>query len=359
LAAAPRRLLVRQREEERIDRIQELDPHCLLDFIQRPGRTLAEKAGRNQTLLGVTRRETIDTLENRVLRDLLMMAERRAGAYAVENKSIDRAASRRLRRTDAFRRQIDRLIRLPPLAQARRLPGEVQPNYALLKDNRYQVVWRYWQEFRREERLRRELWSWSRRLWADVVRAAIIVGLSMHVDGTSYEPLGDSGALLRRDHSDGCYFLPSCQSMRFRKSSTGHLLDIVHPEHYPLYPEPKLAGLLVTSGADLALTRIRPIEGIVQPDRCLLVYAFLPMSNRELAREEIVSSLLSILDSIPAGFRMLVIVGTVGTQEVWTSDDGRLSIATFNSLEPARLPSVSESALALLDRKISKERARS
>lgn len=355
LAAAPRRLLIRQREEERIDRIQELDPHCLLDFIQRPGRTLAEKAGRNQTLLGVTRRETIDTLENRVLRDLLLMAERRARAYVVENKTIDRTTSRRLRKTDALRRQIDRVLSTSPLAQASRLSGEVQPNYALLKDSRYQIVWRYWQEFRREERLRRELWSWSRRLWADTVRAAIIVGLYMHVGNTSYLAAGDSGALLRRDHLEGHFFLPSCQSMRFRDPNTGHLLDIIHPEHFPSYPERNLAALLATSGADLAMTRIRPREGTVRPGRCLLVYTFLPMSNRELPRDEILSSIAPTLGLIDGGFRVLVVIGAVGGQEVWTSDDGRFSIATVSPLAPAQFPSLTLLALELLNRKVSKE----
>jgi hypothetical protein len=355
LAAAPRRLLVRQREEERIDRIQELDPHCLLDYIQRPGRNLAEKAGRNQTLLAVSRRETIDTLENRVLRDLLLMAERRARAYAVENKGVERSISRRLRKTDSIRRQILRLLNVAPITRASRLTGEVQPNYALLKDSRYQVVWRYWQEFRREERLRRELWSWSRRLWADTVRASLLIGMITRPESASYQALGNSGALLRREHSQGCFFLPSSQSMRFRDQEAGILLDFIHPEYFTCYPVPSLARTLSNAGADLAITRIRPKEGSAPPGRCLLLYTFLPMSEKELPREEMISSLLSSLSSINAGFRMLVVVGSEGDHGLWTSDDGRLSITRVSPLQPARLPSLSVAALALLDRKASKD----
>src|SRR6266496_6404390 len=67
----PRRMLVRQREAVSVGRVQELDAICLRDLIRRPGRTVLEKAGARQEIMAITRRESVDTAENRVIRDFI------------------------------------------------------------------------------------------------------------------------------------------------------------------------------------------------------------------------------------------------------------------------------------------------
>ena len=103
------------------------------------------------------------------------------------------------------------------------------------------------------------------------------------------------------------------------------------------------------------MTRVRPKEGTVRPGRCLFVYSFLTMSAQELPRDEIVSSLAPILASIEAGFRIFVVVGAEGGEDIWRSDDGRLSITRVNPLTPDQLPSLTTLALALLNRKVEKD----
>ena len=64
----PRRTLKRIRDQERIQRVREMDKACLINLARRPGVAIAEKAGPRQRILAVRREETNNTLENRVVR---------------------------------------------------------------------------------------------------------------------------------------------------------------------------------------------------------------------------------------------------------------------------------------------------
>ncbi|MFM8326932.1 MAG: DUF2357 domain-containing protein, partial [Pirellulaceae bacterium] len=77
----PRVVLRRSREFQNLSSIQEIDAACLRWIARQPGRDIYERAGSRQQLLGVVRKEDTDTLENRVVRDLLHRARVECSNY--------------------------------------------------------------------------------------------------------------------------------------------------------------------------------------------------------------------------------------------------------------------------------------
>ena len=135
----PRRMLVRQREPVPVGRVQELDAICLRDLIPRPGRTVLEKAGARQEILAITRRESVDTAENRVIREFISLCQHRARAYERENMRAREHP--KVRTVIDLRRNCERLEVCSPLSKVGGLVGVPRPNYVLQKDRRYHPLW--------------------------------------------------------------------------------------------------------------------------------------------------------------------------------------------------------------------------
>ena len=73
-----RRMLRREREKVQLDRVQEMDRASMRWLSKQPGKTLAQRAGSDQRVLAIVRKENFDTLENRVLHAYLLLAENKA-----------------------------------------------------------------------------------------------------------------------------------------------------------------------------------------------------------------------------------------------------------------------------------------
>lgn len=172
VACAPRRILERVRVETPVSRIQELDAHCIRNYVRRPGRTAVEKAGPRQRLLGVLRRETSRTLENRVASWTLERIEQRARTYVRQNAHFLAAKSARVISVRGFGIMAADLARREDLASAdaQGLHHPVQPNYTLQMDARYRVIYRTYQRLVREQMVLDDAWSWQQALWADSIR---------------------------------------------------------------------------------------------------------------------------------------------------------------------------------------------
>jgi hypothetical protein len=168
LARHPRRVLQRIRAQTPLARVTELDPACLRALVRAPGRTVAEKAGTRQTILAVARTDTVDTLENRVLRDFLERSAAEAARYGRVHARFDR--SRRWRQVQAWGRAARAEAAALSEAGVRTLPPAVTPNYVLSNDARYRRIWAGWQELLKREQAEDEAWRWQRRLWADLAR---------------------------------------------------------------------------------------------------------------------------------------------------------------------------------------------
>jgi len=164
----PKRILKRVRDQQRIQNVQEIDTHCIVDLARRPGYTLAEKAGPKQRILAIKRRESIDVLENRVTLHCCKLLGVASTRYLVAHKEIEE--SRRKELVDTLYRCIKRM----PLKASFRGVGRLEkpcrhPNYTLMQNVHYAKVWQAYSQIVRIEELRDTIWRWARRLWSEYI----------------------------------------------------------------------------------------------------------------------------------------------------------------------------------------------
>ncbi len=291
----PRRMLVRQREQVPVGRVQELDSTCLRDLIQRPGRTVLEKAGARQQIVAVTRRETVDTAENRVIRDFIGLCQHRASAYVRENSSAPNHP--RVKVVADLRSNCERLEKGSAISGASRLVGIPRPNYVLQKDHRYHPLWVQYEKLRKEETAVDDIWKWGRRLWAEFVRG-VVVSFLTSAEGRSsgWQPDGELTAYLRGEHQAGGFTPALSVSSRWMRQDGQTRLYLVHPAHAHLCPG--VEELLPRMGADLALA-IYPGGNEPQRPKALLgIYSVLSLQTDKTQRDAMAISLNSCLDRV-------------------------------------------------------------
>lgn len=182
LVERPRRILNRTRNLVGLNRVEELDTQCMAWLSRQPGRTTAERAGPRQRVLALARYENLDTLENRVFRDLMERTEAAARDYLGQNRGrrIDRDTRRRTSRyriVEQYARECRRFARDLQVMGVSRLDGVAQPNFVLIQDDRYRHVWSAWTEIVRRERVFDDLWRWQRRAWSEFAKIACGVAL--------------------------------------------------------------------------------------------------------------------------------------------------------------------------------------
>jgi len=292
----PRRMLVRQREALPVGRVQEIDAICLRDLIQRPGRTILEKAGARQEIMAITRRETVDTAENRVVRDFIRLCQHRARAYEREN-----GHARKHRKVEAvvgLRRACERFEVGSPISAVGPSVGVVRPNYVLQKDRRYHPLWVQYDKLRKEETEVDDVWAWGRRLWAEFIRAVVVSFLCS--DGArgscGWEPDGDVAAYLRAEHQDGSFTPALSISSRWMRRAGGAQMFPIHPAH--AHRCPGLEELLPRLGVDLALV-VYPAGNVsLRPQALLCVHAVLSLRTDASQRDAMAVSLRSTLDLV-------------------------------------------------------------
>ena len=170
IAQNPRHILLRQRQNTSLGRIQELDSACIRDFARRPGRTIFEKAGSKQELLSVQRVESRDTLENRVFTWVLgRMLERSWSYAAVNNHHLDSSRVKLVARCNRRCTDWQRIEGLKEVSTDH-LHHPVQPNYTLQMDTRYSKVHKTYKELLREQHVIDDSWEWQRNLWSESAR---------------------------------------------------------------------------------------------------------------------------------------------------------------------------------------------
>jgi hypothetical protein len=291
----PRRMLVRQREPVPVGRVQELDSICLRELIRRPGCTVLEKAGARQEILAITRRETVDTAENRVMREFIRLCQYRARAYERENARAREHP--RVRTVVDLRSNCERLEVWSPLSAVGRLVGVPRPNYVLQKDRRYHPLWVQYDKLRREEEAVDNIWSWGRRLWAEFVRGVVISFLLSDEARTTcgWRPDSELASYLRTEHHAGSFIPALSASSRWIRGDGRARMFLVHPAHAHLCPG--LEELLPRLGAELALV-VYPASGPLKPDALLCVFSVLSLGTDTKNRDEMAVSLRSSLDQV-------------------------------------------------------------
>ena len=294
----PRRMLLRQRETLTVGRVQELDSTCLRDLIRRPGHTVLEKAGARQEILAITRRETVDTAENRVIRDFIRLCQHRARAYERENSQAAQRGHTRLTGVVRLRQTCERLDTASPIATVGRLVGVARPNYVLQKDRRYHPLWVQYDKLRREEAEIDNVWVWGRRLWAEFIRG-VVTSYMYSAEGrnnTGWQHDGDVAAYLRAEHLSGSFAPALSVSSRWRHRNGHSRMFLIHPEHSHLCPA--LEELLPRLGADLTLVVYPPDEEATRPKALLSIYSIMSLQTDMQQREGVAVNLSVALDQL-------------------------------------------------------------
>jgi hypothetical protein len=168
VASHPKRLLQRRRAMQPIHQLRELDSNCVQWLTRQPGITLAEKSGHRRSILAVQRYESVDTLENRVVRDLLERCILLASSYLRQHEKEFRTHEW-ICMTQEFRKLCIRLLALPHMQEISSLPTLPKPNYVLLHDARYEQVWRSYMDVIRLQRRRQQLWQWRHETFGEMV----------------------------------------------------------------------------------------------------------------------------------------------------------------------------------------------
>lgn len=180
VAGHPKRILQRKRAMEPINRLRELDSNCVRWLTRQPGNTLAEKSGHRRAVLAVQRYESVDTLENRVVRDLLKRCSALARDYLRQHQA-NYPSHEWIRMTADFLNLCCRLESLPQLQEVSSLPSLPKPNYVLLHESRYKQVWRSYTEVIRQQRRRQQLWVWRHQAFADMATIAWMSSASLGI----------------------------------------------------------------------------------------------------------------------------------------------------------------------------------
>lgn len=198
LGSHPRRILSRTRAMTPIDRVQQLDVASVGWLSRQPGEDVYQRAGPRQRILAVRRFEDLDTLENRVLRDLARRSNELATTYTKQYRSLQSSARWRL--VDAYRRDSQRRARNLRNYEVGLPHPPIVPNYALLQDRRYRRVWRAYREIIRRIDEQDECWRWQHRLWADFCRLALQVALAF---GSKFQTLAESPLRIAQEQQRG------------------------------------------------------------------------------------------------------------------------------------------------------------
>ncbi len=204
----PRVILRRKRAMERIDRVVQIDAGCIRWLVRQPGRTITEKAGREQRLLAVVRQEDSDTLENRVVRDFVVRAIHAADRYCFENRCFGPqrrgGSTDRFKTVQAFATLLRGLLKHTAIGQIPQLIGPPQPNYVLMFDPRYKVLWHWYQKLRRLQTEQEDVWRWRHRVWSEITLSTVLIAMNRIGRNTlGGVCLSEGHVYLRSDLQDG------------------------------------------------------------------------------------------------------------------------------------------------------------
>lgn len=239
-----RRLLARERSMQPAGRLSELDHACIHWYVRQPGEDAAQKAAANrQCLLGVSRHETFDTLENRVLKDFMKRCVEQGRNYLQFDCSRDQQLqSKRGKKVRAFKTLCEQLSRVPHLESVGPQQGVVRPNYVLQNDLRYKKVWEYYVRLLKQEDEEDRLWAWQNRTWNDIACLlfnAMIVSECSHNEEAPYKiaPLATSSLHILKEQHLGCRLVPGSEPGPFLifpyglPPEKGYILEIVHADY--------------------------------------------------------------------------------------------------------------------------------
>ena len=280
ITSQPKKVLRRVYDQERIQKVREIDKKCVIDLARRPGSVLAEKAGPKQRILAIKRQENINILENRVTKHCCELAIRAAKRYIEQHKK-ENITAKESKRVKSVEKLLKESTRLPHKEQFRGVTNLSvpcrQPNYTLMQNADYHKVWKAYVELVRNEDLRSELWKWYRRMWCDytgVYLADMMYLLNTIIEDNEIFEIGNKAVMGKRRQEEGNWLFNDILPGPFVVAS-GDLqstLYIVHGDVNTLSKISDSLRCLASCNADYIVIKISdgnksvmPIYSIVPP----------------------------------------------------------------------------------------------
>ncbi len=234
LVNSARRVLIHERRLLPAARASEMDPGCLHWYFRQPGVTTAQKASVNkQRLKALSRRETFNTLENRVFKDFLLRCIRECRQY-VRVVCGGQASAGTAREVNKFGGICSELLKRPVWNDVDELESSVRPNYVLQSDTRYRRIWELYQKLLRKQDDEDWMWAWQGRTWADIstllLGASLLVMAEKQGGDLRVSPLARAVCGFRREQLQGSRMEYGSEPGPFLLSYRGRqaVLEVVH-----------------------------------------------------------------------------------------------------------------------------------
>lgn len=234
LVNAARRVLIHERRLLPAARAAEMDSGCLQWYFRQPGLTPVQKASANrQRLQAMSRRETFNTLENRVLREFLLRCVLECRQYVrvvcSGNRETGCAAE-----VNRFGGMCIELLKRPVWEDVDELESGARPNYVLQSDARYRRIWELYQKLLRKQNEEDWMWAWQGRTWADIctlLLGASLLDMAARKDGSvRISPLARAGCSFLGEQVQGSRVVSGSEPGPFLLSRGRReaVLELVH-----------------------------------------------------------------------------------------------------------------------------------
>ncbi|MFO0426583.1 MAG: DUF2357 domain-containing protein [Planctomyces sp.] len=228
----PRKILRRERMLQKLAHVREVDSGCLRWLARQPGASVTEKAGSRQECMAIVRVEHTDTLENRVLRDVLIRSNHACVRYLRDH--CQARAHSRVAAVATFRKLINRLQVHSEIAGVSALSAVPEPNYVLQMDPRYREIWQAYQMLVRQDMLKDSVWRWRHRVFAE----HLLLGFVSVLGELCCADLTHGGDVIVRREQNAGQFLDSRTALGPWEfgGKPKVSVDLVRGDHISLHP---------------------------------------------------------------------------------------------------------------------------
>jgi len=212
------RHLQREPRMQKLSRVQELDPYCLRHLIHQPGRNVAEKAGQRQEIMGVYRKESHDSWENRFVKSFASLLISEGQRYVASRSKRHSPLVR------GFVHSLSSLVTDPSFAEVRTMSAaSVRLNNVLLRRPDYHKVYRAYRAYLARKRQIERLWPCRAQAFADWLFLHIAAAL-VRIEGA----LVETQLPVPSEHADHGRFLPqdASVSVRFAVASQAFVITL-------------------------------------------------------------------------------------------------------------------------------------
>ena len=272
----PKHVLKRIYDQERLNKVKEVDVKCIIDLSKRPGSLVVEKAGKKQRIMAVKRTGNINILENRVTKHCCNLANKAAKRYLDSHEHIKNSDSPRKEKVKRLLEESKSLLRKTTFQDVSSLTEPCRmPNYTLMQNPEYHKVWQAYSKLVKNEDIRADLWKWNRRMWTDYCALFLsytLLSYTGRLDNSIIE-IGKKTIYGNRNHIDGSSFLtdvfpgPFVLDPDSSNPATLYCIDCNYESLKKL--DNSLVSLSVLN-ADYLLILIHPDKKMVLPVYCIL-----------------------------------------------------------------------------------------